>query len=83
MSVSPSWKDISLMAEDVIRKSPASFNHLRDKGRLYDAQEATSILWKGGALGHHELSEEIISTDGVFSEEGKICLRLFQIYVTI
>lgn len=55
----------------IIRKSPSSFNHLRDKGRLYDAQEATSLLWKGSVLSHLELTEEIISADGVFSEKGK------------
>lgn len=65
------WQEVAKFSEEIISQSPSSFNHLRDKGRLYDAQEATSLLWRGGVLSHHELTEEIISSDGVFTEKGK------------
>jgi len=67
----PTWQDIANFTDEIIRLSPSSFNHLRDKGRLYDAQEAVSILWRGGVLAHYELTEEIVSSAGVFTEEGK------------
>lgn len=66
------WQDVAAFAEDVITNHPSSFNHLRNKTRLYDSQETSSILWEGGVLiDRYEMSEEIISTYGIFTTEGK------------
>ena len=46
LSIAPSWQDVVTLTEDVIRNAPSSFDFLRDKGFLYDSQEAASILWK-------------------------------------
>lgn len=70
-----SWQDIAILAEDVISKSAASFNHLRDNEHLYGAREAFSILSKGSVLPYcHEVTEEIISPDGVLSDKGNITM---------
>ena len=66
------WKDAALLAEKAIKESPLAFNHLHDKQCLYDCQEASNMLWKGGILQcHYEVTEEIISSSGALTKEGK------------
>ncbi|KXJ18326.1 High affinity nerve growth factor receptor, partial [Exaiptasia diaphana] len=66
------WKDVCTLAEDVISNSPIRFNHLRDKGIYYDAQEAYTILFKENIVqSNYQLTEEIISSSYFSSKEGK------------
>ena len=71
------WKDVALLAEKALKESPSAFNHLRDKQCLYDCQEASNMLWKGGILQcQYEVTEEIISSSGALTKEGK-CNEFF------
>ena len=72
MKIDVQWDNVKEIAEDVIVNLPRQINKHRKCDQYYDASEAKVIL-KGLKLlsSDYELSEECISSNTVFSEDGK------------
>ena len=60
------------LSERSIKEYPRLFNKYRNSDQMYDAQEAYGILRKADVINNaYDLTEEIVSSHGVFSTDGK------------
>ncbi len=67
-----SWEDLVGIGEETIRLFPVKINAFRDVSETYDVVNAKAILTSNNLLNaNYELSEECISSNGVFTELGR------------
>ena len=73
-SVEERWESAVSLVEDIVFRSPEKFNRLRNVASFYDVMEAYQLLRKGGLIGTYTMTEEMVSQQRVFSQQGRSAL---------